>query len=189
MSDNIQTTRQNHIFYFKQKHFRMILLCLFLILGQCGTRVREYSEGEKALLFFIFKNGGTINSSYTSGCSGFWNSEQLCIKSPDSLSSVCSDSELTRVKNGIEPSDKRTDKVLEAFYNCWMNCNLIFNASDSDCLNAKLFSTTKSYRDAQKAAKTQSSLNWGFCVEKCNSGKSNDPILIDAAATYPKPAY
>ena len=119
-----------------------------------------------------------------SSCFHFAATENTCIVVSDSRSTVCSDSELTRLKNGIQTTDKRTDSILIGFLGCWKNCALLFNATNSVCTSSK-YPTTKTYRDAQKSTSTTASAAWGGCMTTCNNGNSEEIGLEGTGATYP----
>ena len=164
-------------------HYLVYFLILITIHGKCGGGEDTKKREEQVQLLLYLQNNKTPNSSTQAACFNFASTESTCIVA-DGQSTVCSDSELTRIKNGIQTSDKRTDSILIGFFNCWRNCAFLFNASNSICTGSK-YPTTKTYRDAQKSTSNTASAAWGTCMTTCNNGNSEETGLKGTGATYP----
>ena len=165
-------------------HYLVYFLIFITIHGKCGGGEDTKKREQQVQLLVYLQNNKTPNSSTQAACFNFASAESTCIIAADSQSTVCSDSELTRLKNGIQTSDKRTDSILIGFFNCWRNCAILFNASNSICMGSK-YPTTKTYRDAQKSTSNTASAAWGTCMTTCNNGNSEETGLKGTGATYP----
>jgi hypothetical protein len=164
--------------------YLLALLSTILFFNSCGGGEDTKKKEQQVQLLLYLQNNKSANSTTQASCFNFTSTESTCIVLPDSQSTVCSDSELTRLKNGIQPSDKRTDSILIGFFGCWKNCALLFNATNSTCTGSK-YPTTKTYRDAQKSTSTTASAAWGTCMTTCNNGNSEETGLKGTGATYP----
>lgn len=160
-------------------------LSLFLLSGfsSCGSSQKDGTK-EQILTYLL-------NTQTASGnpCMNFANSENSCVISPDSVVTTCSESEISRLTNLIEPSEKRTSEIMNAFFQCWNKCNLLFNAGEPICTKGTKFSSNREYRSAQRSGSTSASQTWGVCMNSCNKGESVEEGLSTSGATYPKPAY
>lgn len=168
----------------KKANQKWIVLSLLILLNFCGGSDNTTKRQEQLQLLIYLRNNQAATSSTQSACFNFVLAESACITLPDSQTTTCSDSELTRIKNGIQTSDKRTDSILIGFFGCWKNCALLFNASNSICSSSK-YPTTKSYREAQKSTASSGSVAWGTCMTTCNNGNSEESGLKGTGATYP----
>ncbi len=166
------------------KGIYLFALILFSFLFQCGGGEDTTKRAQQIQLLLYLQNNKTPSSSTQAACFNFAATERTCIVAADSQSTVCSDSELTRLKNAIQTTDKRTDSILIGFLGCWKNCALLFNATNSICMNSK-YPTTKTYREAQKSTSTTASAAWGSCMTTCNNGNSEETGLKGTGATYP----
>lgn len=168
---------------FFQKVLVFILFLFFFLNGNC----RKSNEPDLKAQVISYLISQSLTNSGTP-CENFSLSEAACITSPDLNTVTCSSGEITRLKNLIEPSNLRTDPVLEKFFICWKNCNLLFNANEIICTGSK-FSNNKAYREAQRSGTTNSSGNWGVCMNKCNKGEDVESGVKSTGATFPKTAY
>ncbi len=162
--------------------FLNLVLLFVSLFSFCSRSGNEEKRKEQIQLILYLQDNKIPTSSSQAACFNFVSIENTCIVIPDSQSTTCSDSELLRLKNGIQPSDKRTDSTLIAFFSCWKNCALLFNVTNSICNEAK-YPTTKTYRDAQKSTANAASAAWGACMIKCNNGENEETGLL--GTTYP----
>jgi hypothetical protein len=160
----------------------IILLLLSGILG-C-SRSQKDTSFEQFLTYLLNNQGNSV-----SPCSNYASSENACISSPDSVLLICSESEMNRLTNLIEPPEKRTTEVMSGFWNCWSKCNFLFNSQEAICTRGTKFSSNREYRSATRSGSTSASQAWGICMNSCNKGESKEPGLAGTGATYPKPAY
>ncbi|MDX1958576.1 MAG: hypothetical protein SFU98_08395 [Leptospiraceae bacterium] len=161
----------------------MSISLLFFIASYCGRR--EEPEIKNQIISYLISQSLTSTGS---PCQNFSLSEAACIVAPELSSTTCSSSEISRLKLIIEPTSLRTDEVLDKFFVCWKNCNLIFNVQETICMKDK-FATNKAYREAQRSGTTSSSTNWGICMNRCNKGEDTESGLNKTGASYPKSAY
>ncbi|MCB1179109.1 MAG: hypothetical protein KDK36_16100 [Leptospiraceae bacterium] len=166
----------------------IILKVIYLILlsGIITCSPSKNNEAQDQLITYWINSGGLNGEN---SCSNFASSENSCISSPDSILLTCSDSEVYRIKNIIEPPDKRTEVIMNAFFSCWSKCNILFNGNEAICLKNTKFSSSKAYRDAQRSGSTSASQTWGVCMNSCNKGDSTETGLAGTGASYPKSAY
>ncbi len=164
--------------------YLLVLLSTILFFNSCSGGEDTKKREQQVQLLLYLQNNKSPNSTTQAACFNFASTENTCIILSDSQSTVCSDSELTRLKNGIQPTDKRTESILIGFFGCWKNCAFLFNATNSTCSGSK-YPTTKTYRDAQKSTSTTASAAWGTCMTTCNNGNSEETGLKGTGATYP----
>ncbi|HMV42544.1 MAG TPA: hypothetical protein PK079_21410 [Leptospiraceae bacterium] len=162
----------------------IILVLLTLLQASCGGSDNTSKRQEQLQLLIYLRNNQSPTSSTQAACFNFISAENTCITLPDGQSVSCTDSEISRIKSGIQTSDKRTDSILIGFFGCWKNCAILFNAANSICTTSK-YPTTKSYREAQKSTSNTASVAWGSCMTTCNSGASEESGLKGTGATYP----
>jgi hypothetical protein len=160
-----------------------ILTLLILIFLNCN-RPDNSTQRQLELQFLLnYLQTRNPSSSVQSSCFNYMNTEALCITSPDPISNSCSDSELKRVRELINPTEKRTDAILLAFFSCWNKCVTLYNTADSICSGSK-YATTKTYREKVKSGQTTASASWGSCMTTCNNGKSEEEGLKGSDATF-----
>lgn len=159
----------------------VIGIAVFIGLLNCTAKKRTYSQADQQIITYLLQNKQNIPG--ISGCLDFIAIENYCINIPDTSLVSCSESNINRIKQGIQPENQRIEEVLNAFFSCWKECNTIFNSNEPSCSGSK-FQTTKQYRDAQKLASLTSSVTWGICMDKCNNGKSENETLKRSRATY-----
>jgi hypothetical protein len=160
------------------------LIVFLLTAHACGGNNNSQKKQEQIQLLIYLQNNSNPTSTTQAACFNFASTENTCIIVSDNQTTTCSDSELTHLKNGIQPSTQRTDSTLIAFFGCWKSCALLFNTTNSICNGAK-YPTTKTYRDAQKSTTNTASTAWGACMTKCNNGESEETGLKGTGATYP----
>lgn len=164
----------------------LVIIFIFITFVYSCRDKNENQQADSELLVYLLNT--QTSSSVRKSCNDFASIEQACVENPDLINVTCSDSELERIRKGIEPENKRNDEILSAFFDCWSKCNLLYNSQDSVCLN-RSYSTSKVYRDSQKNGETQASISWGLCMEKCNQGESEESSLKDANVFYTSQVY
>jgi hypothetical protein len=80
------------------KGIYLFALILFSFLFQCGGGEDTTKRAQQIQLLLYLQNNKTPNSSTQAACFNFAATERTCIVAADSQSTVCSDSELTRLK-------------------------------------------------------------------------------------------
>lgn len=143
---------------------------------------------EVAQFIYYYLQNQSVNAPGLTPCASFAASESACIVVATPVTTTCSDSELTRVQNGISPTNLRNSTIRDAFFSCWKKCNLLYNSLEAICTGSK-FTDNKTYRNAQKSTSNTASISWTACMQKCNQGGSDEPGLQNTGATYPTPAY
>lgn len=159
---------------------------IFLLFSFCSRSNNTEKSKEQVQLFLYLQENQAPTSTSQASCFSFVSIENTCIIAADSQLTTCSESELSRLKNAIQPSEQRTESNLIAFLNCWKNCALLFNLANPICSSAK-FPTTKAYRDAQKSTSSTASGAWGACMTKCNNGQSEETGLL--GVTFPNQPF
>lgn len=167
---------------------KILLSILYLSIIQCN-RDGNKAEKERETQFLInyLRNNSTSNP-LQSACFQFTTSESTCIITPVDSSISCSNSEYDRLKLNITSTDKRTDSILIAFFNCWKACTIVYNANDNICSGSK-YASTNTYREKMKSGSSIASISWGACMEKCNNGSSEEVGLKGTGAIYTGQPY
>lgn len=162
------------MFLFNFRIILFFLLVFFILLLDC--RKKESTNTKEQILSFLLNQSLTQSSD---PCVSFVTSENLCLLNPTNTLQICSDSEKNRLKKNIEPQEKQTNEVLNAFYECWKNCNLLFNSQEPICAGSK-FTNAEIYRNAQKSGQSASSKSWILCMTRCNQGEAEETKLYNA---------
>jgi hypothetical protein len=165
---------------------RIISLAFFILIFTNGNCRKEKENDLNTQIISYLITQSTTNTN--NPCLNFSITESACVRVPESSTITCSDSEIDRLKSLIEPTSKRSNEILNKFFTCWKNCNVIFNSQESIC-NGEKFSTNKLYRDSQRSISTNSASAWGICMNRCNKGEDVESGLNTTGASYPKSAY
>ncbi|APH42738.1 putative lipoprotein [Leptospira interrogans serovar Manilae] len=160
------------------KQFVFILLFCIIILLNCVTSKKEEDTINQQLLGWIL----SLNANPV--CSDYYTQENLCLKSPVSISEKCSDQEMDRFQKGIQPANMQNREVLEELLRCWSQCNSTFFLNYSGSCS---FETESDYVTAKRSSSTNSGNLWRQCQSNCNTGtNSSFPKLngISTTTTY-----
>ncbi len=157
----------------------------------CSQRSRSDNSGELITILLQEQKPGL-----QSACEIFVRTENLCVINASNVSLLCNGTLQTRLRNKIQPEDKRTDPILEAYFRCFDSCNREFNVL-SRCADLP-FSTNDAYRTEQRTAATlettsqrkTASLQWIGCYEGCRSVNEKLPPenspLRESGTTFPE---
>jgi hypothetical protein len=94
----------------------------------------------------------------------------------------CNSGLIDRVRQGISPQSRASDRVTELYFRCFAKCNVEF-ATLSNCSNSR-YSNNREYRRVQRAldgsgenALGAAQATWRNCFDSCRSvnGKSPEP--------------
>ncbi|XDD49790.1 hypothetical protein AB3N59_15635 [Leptospira sp. WS92.C1] len=149
------------------KQFFCILGLAILSLN-CVNREKKNDTMSQQIISWFLASGS--NSS----CVEYYIQENLCLKTPVAISEKCSNAELGRFQNGIQPTNLQTREVLEELLHCWSKCNSGFYLNYSSSGSCS-FETEADYVNAKRS--TNSGLLWRQCQSNCNTG---------ADTAYPK---
>jgi hypothetical protein len=169
---------------FIKRAFFFLLLAISFLNENCRKNNAD-DETNKQITSYLVNQ---YQTSGTNACSNFAFSESSCISSADLVTTTCSAYELSRLKSQIEPIALRTDAIMDKFFSCWKNCNVLFNTQESMCNSGK-FASNKDYRNSQRSGSTSSSGIWQLCMDPCTKGTDVTSGLSGTGANYPKSAY
>lgn len=161
------------------KRYVLILLCIVAVFG-CIASKKEDSNHNQQLISWLLATGSNP------ACVDYYSQENLCLKSPVNISNKCSNNELDKFQNGIQPGSLQKREILEELLRCWSKCNSTFflsYSSGSTCT----FETETDYITAKRSASTNNGNLWRQCQSNCNTGiDSSFPKLkgISTTTTY-----
>ena len=144
-----------------------IFICLFLVceLQFCRPQKAQTEDSQDPLVAFLLNTQPGVQGS----CQRFFSSELTCVNTTDSTILSCNDTELTRWRNLISPSDNRNDTNLTYFFDCFLSCNVTFNTS-SNCTKTS-FASVSDYRTSQRNPQTDAFRSaaalWSTCMDSC----------------------
>ncbi|EMJ91699.1 hypothetical protein [Leptospira alstonii] len=151
-----------------------------LLLGFVTTCIVSKKEDDTLNQQLI---GWILTSNSNPACFDYYSQENLCLKSPKSISEKCSDQEMDRFQNGIQPANLQKREILEELLRCWSKCNSTFflsHPSGSSCS----FETESDYVTAKRSGSTNSGNLWRQCQSNCNTGTdSSFPKLKGISTT------
>jgi hypothetical protein len=126
-----------------------------------------------------------------SACLGFHQTEINCTTGDQSASTICSTTEMDRIRDGISPSAQRTDANAALFYECFTTCNAAFNVSVG-CIKGS-FNSISAYRSSQRSLTSNASIEWKSCYDSCKRSNSKIPPigsgLEDLNLSFPSDPY
>ncbi|MCB1158083.1 MAG: hypothetical protein KDK45_11315 [Leptospiraceae bacterium] len=160
-------------------NWRIYIWIFILFFIACGGGSSKDPAETERVLSYILQNTDSGNP-LKNACISFINVENLCILQPQTVLISCSDSELSRLKNLINPAEKRIDSVLISFFQCWKDCNTVYNTQEEFC--KEKFASTEVYRKSQKSGTSNASVIWQVCEKDCNSGKKD--TVKETGATF-----
>lgn len=169
----------------------IIFLGILIVVLNC-QRSRQPGNQEEQLLAFLLQDRPGVQNA----CESFIRTENLCVINGLNVVLQCNGTMQTRIRNGIQPENLRTDEILEKYFRCFTKCNQEFNVT-SKCIEQK-FSTNDIYRREQREAAVKSSgssvgiasFQWIICYESCRSVNGREPPpdsgLQESQTTFPE---
>lgn len=148
----------------------VMFLTIFTSLILCKPKKKE--EIDPQLISFLLAQ----RTGAEGGCQKFILGESACVSVVDSALTACT-SLIANVKSKITPQDKATDGVIELYFNCFVEANLIYNQA-INCQKSS-FNTSAEYRKAQRITSTSNSVNavsaWKVQFNNCASLENGSP--------------
>ncbi len=143
----------------------LLFAILFLVVTFTGTCQKKKETVDEDLLSFLIAQPSSLQSS----CQRFLLSEGNCVASTDNTLVACN-SAISAIRGRILPADKSNDSVIELYFNCFTNVNLVYNGLIS--CNKSSFATNAEYRRNQRLG-TGSQINantqWRSQFNNCAS--------------------
>ncbi|EMY76521.1 putative lipoprotein [Leptospira weilii serovar Ranarum str. ICFT] len=159
--------------FVRRKQTVWILLFCFAAVACLASKKEDDTLNQQLL-------GWILTSGSNPACFDYYSQENLCLKSPKSISEKCSDQEMDRFQNGIQPANLQKREVLEELLRCWSQCNSTFFLSGSSCS----FETESDYVAAKRSGSTNGGNLWRQCQSNCNTGmNSSFPKLKGISTT------
>jgi hypothetical protein len=169
-------------YYFK---LGFLLILAFFLGGRCNSKSDQTVDSQAI--------GGALLGSAPvySTCLGYYQTEINCSKSDLAASSICSTSEMDRIRDGISPTAQRNDSNAALFYECFTTCNAAYNVS-SGCIKGT-YNTLSEYRSSQRSLLNNASIEWKSCFDSCRRVNNKIPPvgsgLEDLNLTFPSDPF
>ena len=148
---------------------RFFGICFVISLGAFSCGKNSESSVDSQSIAASLLGSATIYSS----CTGYYQSEINCSSTDVTAASICVDTEMDRIRDGISPKDQRKDENAALFYECFFGCNTAYNTA-SGCTKGTYASLT-AYRSAQRSLSNQASVSWKECFDSCRRANNKIP--------------